>query len=208
MAIPCRAGDSALIRDGGRRPSRFRRAGDVAAYFGLTSRRWQSGTSIDRAASRKRATRTCGALYEAPSGLLTRFKGKDRVKSWGREIAKRSCHRKACVAVACKLTVVMHALWSDGTFYVGDAAAHRATARSARMPRPASFWVRIDERCGSSNAWRPQFDGRQLRQRKSAPADEDRRRPGTTERTLSCQRPRRSRDGRTRSIACGDAPSV
>ena len=28
-------------------PSRFRRARDVAAYFGLTSRRWQSGTSID-----------------------------------------------------------------------------------------------------------------------------------------------------------------
>ncbi len=28
-------------------PSRFRRSRDVAAYFGLTSRRWQSGTSID-----------------------------------------------------------------------------------------------------------------------------------------------------------------
>lgn len=27
--------------------SRFRRSRDVAAYFGLTSRRWQSGTSID-----------------------------------------------------------------------------------------------------------------------------------------------------------------
>ena len=28
-------------------PSRFRRSRDVAAYFGLTSRRWQSGSSID-----------------------------------------------------------------------------------------------------------------------------------------------------------------
>ena len=28
-------------------PSRFRRLRDVAAYFGLTSRGWQSGTSID-----------------------------------------------------------------------------------------------------------------------------------------------------------------
>jgi transposase len=28
-------------------PSRFKRSGDVAAYFGLTSRRWQSGSSID-----------------------------------------------------------------------------------------------------------------------------------------------------------------
>ena len=28
-------------------PSRFRRSRDVAAYFGLTSRRWQSGSTID-----------------------------------------------------------------------------------------------------------------------------------------------------------------
>ncbi|WP_189343676.1 MULTISPECIES: hypothetical protein [unclassified Mesorhizobium] len=36
---------------------------------------------------------------------------------------KRSCHRKACVAVARKLAVMMHAVWSDGTFYVGDPVA-------------------------------------------------------------------------------------
>lgn len=54
---------------------------------------------------------------------MTRFKGKDRVKSWGRDIAKGSCHRKACVAVARKLAVIMHAMWSDGTFHVGDPAA-------------------------------------------------------------------------------------
>jgi transposase len=28
-------------------PSRFRRSRDIAAYFGLTSKRWQSGSSID-----------------------------------------------------------------------------------------------------------------------------------------------------------------
>lgn len=37
-------------------PQRFRRSRDVAAYFGLTSRRWQSGTSVDgRDASARRA---------------------------------------------------------------------------------------------------------------------------------------------------------
>ena len=55
--------------------------------------------------------------------MLTRFKGKDKVKTWGQQIAKRSCHRKAVVAVARKLAVIMHAMWSDGTFYVGDPAA-------------------------------------------------------------------------------------
>ena len=74
------------------------------------------------------------ALYEAVSGLMTRFKDKDRVKSWGREVAKRSCHRKACVAVARKLAVIMHAMWSDGTFYVGDpAASEDAAARRAHV---------------------------------------------------------------------------
>ena len=59
---------------------------------------------------------------------MTRFKGRDNVKSWGREIAKRSSHRQACVAVARKLAVSMHAMWSVGTFYVGDAATTETDA--------------------------------------------------------------------------------
>lgn len=111
-------------------PSRFRRSRDVAAYFGLTSRRWQSGTSIDMQGRISKAGDADArhSLDEAASVLMTRFKGSDKVKSWGRAIAKRSCHRKACVAVARKLAVIMHAMWSDGTFYVGDSAANRSDA--------------------------------------------------------------------------------
>lgn len=111
-------------------PSRFRRSCDVAAYFGLTSRRWQSGTSIDVQGRISKAgdADMRRSLYEAASGLMTRFKGRDKVKSWGQAIAKRSCYRKACVAVARKLAVIMHAMWSDGTFYVGDSAANRSDA--------------------------------------------------------------------------------
>ncbi len=111
-------------------PSRFRRSRDVAAYFGLTSRRWQSGTSID---VQGRVSKTGDAdvrrsLYEAAAGLMTRFKGSDKVKSWGQAIAKGSCHRKVCVVVVRKLAVVMHAMWSGGTFYAGDSAANRSDA--------------------------------------------------------------------------------
>ena len=43
-------------------PSRFRRSRDVAAYLGLTSRRCQSGSSIDmQGGYRRPATPTCGA---------------------------------------------------------------------------------------------------------------------------------------------------
>lgn len=63
------------------------------------------------------------SLYEAASGLMTRFKGRDKVKNWGKANAKRSCQ-----AVARKLAVIMHAMLNDGTFYVGDSAATRSDA--------------------------------------------------------------------------------
>jgi transposase len=120
-------------------PRRFRRSRDVAAYFGLTSRRWQSGTSIDVQGRISKAgdPDVRRALYEAASALLTRFKRNDKVKSWGLTIAKRSCHRKATVAVARKLAVIMHAMWIDGTFYCGDPAARAAdvTAHAAAKAR-------------------------------------------------------------------------
>jgi transposase len=103
-------------------PARFKRSRDVAAYFGLTSKRWQSGTSIDVKGRISKAgdPDVRRALYEAASAMLTRFKGDDTIKTWGLKLAKSKCHAKARVAVARKLAVVMHAMWRDGTFYVGD----------------------------------------------------------------------------------------
>jgi len=65
-------------------PRRFRHTRDVAAYFGLTSRRRQSGASIEVQARGAGDTDVRRALCYAASGLLTRFKGRDEVKSWGR----------------------------------------------------------------------------------------------------------------------------
>ncbi len=112
---------SAAIDD----PTRFRRSRDVAAYFGLTSKRWQSGTSIDVKGRISKAgdPDVRRALYEAASAMLTRFMGSDMIKSWGLKLAKTKCHAKARIAVARKLATVMHAMWRDGTFYIGDAQA-------------------------------------------------------------------------------------
>ncbi len=112
---------SAAIDD----PTRFRRSRDVAAYFGLTSKRWQSGTSIDVKGRISKAgdPDVRRALYEAASAMLARFKGSDMIKSWGLKLAKTKCHAKARIAVARKLATVMHAMWRDGTFYVGDTQA-------------------------------------------------------------------------------------
>ena len=103
----------------------------MAAYFGLTSPRWQSGTSIDVQGRISKAGDgdVRRALYEAAWALLTRFKRKDKIKSWG-FIAKRKCHPKATVAVARKLAVVMHAMWGDGTFYVAIRTHQKPTSRA------------------------------------------------------------------------------
>lgn len=109
-------------------PKRFRRSRDVAAYFGLTSKRWQSGSSIDVQGRISKAgdPEVRRALYEAASAMLTRFKGRDTIKTWGLHLAKTKCHAKARVAVARKLATVMHAMWTDGTCYIGDPDASEA----------------------------------------------------------------------------------
>lgn len=111
-------------------PARFRRSRNVAAYFGLTSKRWQSGTSIDVKGRISKAgdPDVRSALYEAASSMLTRYKGKTALKTWGEKIAKR-CHRKGVVAVARKLAVVMHAMWRDGSEYADQPLADEATGR-------------------------------------------------------------------------------
>ena len=111
----------------------------MAAYFGLTSRRWQSGTSIDVQGRISKAgdADVRRALYEAASALLTRFKRKDKVKSWGMAIDRRTSHSKVTVAVARKLAVIMHAMWVDGTFCCDDPDAAKADvgARAASKDR-------------------------------------------------------------------------
>lgn len=104
-------------------PRRFRRSRDVAAYFGLTSKRWQSGNSIDVQGRISKAgdPDVRHALYEAANCLLHRYKKPDRIKAWGLNLAKKKSHNKACIAIARKLAVVMHAMWTDGTCYEGGA---------------------------------------------------------------------------------------
>jgi transposase len=98
-------------------PHRFRHSKTVGAYFGLTSRRWQSGTSIDVKGRISKAGdgEVRHPLYEAANIMLIRYRGFSSLKVWGLKIAKKRGHQRACVAVARKLAVIMHAMWRDGT---------------------------------------------------------------------------------------------
>jgi len=96
-------------------PQRFKKSRSVGAYFGLTSRRYQSG-EVDYSGRISR----CGDslvrayLYEAASSLLTRTKSWSALKSWGLRIAKNRGMGKAKVAVARKLAIIMHQMWLTG----------------------------------------------------------------------------------------------
>jgi transposase len=97
-------------------PTRFKRSRSVGAYVGLTSRRYASG-EVDwtgRISKCGDAMLRC-YLYEAAGVLLTRVAKWSVLKAWGMWVAKRSGLRKAKVAVARKLAVILHRMWIEGT---------------------------------------------------------------------------------------------
>jgi transposase len=97
-------------------PTRFRRSRSVGAYIGLTTRRHASG-EIDWSGRISK----CGDamlrmyLFEAAGVLLTRVPKWSALKAWGTRLIKRNGLRKAKVAVARKLAVILHRMWVDGT---------------------------------------------------------------------------------------------
>jgi transposase len=95
--------------------ARFRKSKSVGAVFGLTSAKYQSG-EIDRSGAISR----CGdemmrtMLYEAAQSMLRSTKW-SWLKAWAMQIARRRGMKKAIVALARRLAVVMHRIWVDGT---------------------------------------------------------------------------------------------
>ena len=68
------------------------------------------------------------ALYEAAHVILTRSVKGCGLKSWVARLAKRAGMKKAKVALARKLAVVLHRMWTDGTSFVFTAKTITALA--------------------------------------------------------------------------------
>ncbi len=100
-------------------PARFRRSRSVGAYVGLTPRRFASG-EVDWSGRISK----CGDkmlrtyLFEAAGVLLTRVPQWCKLKAWGHRLWKRIGFKKAKVAVARKLAVILHRMWRDGTDFI------------------------------------------------------------------------------------------
>jgi transposase len=97
-------------------PGRFRSSRTVAAHFGLTPRRYQSGeTDNPGRISKAGDPAVRQALYGAAHALMTRSDAWSVLKAWGLRLAKVRGHRRAVIAVARKLAVILHRMWLDGT---------------------------------------------------------------------------------------------
>ncbi len=96
-------------------PARFKSSKQTGAHFGLTPKKYQSGqTDITGRISKIGDAAVREALYQAAHVMLTKpVKGCPELKSWAMRIARRAGMRKAKVALARKLAVVMHRMLAD-----------------------------------------------------------------------------------------------
>ncbi len=104
-------------------PANFRSSRSVAAWFGLTTRRYQLGeVDYDGHISRRGDAHMRGLLYEAATVLLTRSWVDSDLRIWAPKLRERLRFKRAAVAVARKLTVIMHAMLRSGPSYLTKAA--------------------------------------------------------------------------------------
>jgi transposase len=95
---------------------RFRKVSDIGAFLGLTPRRYQSGeTDYSGRVSKCGDAMMRGLLFEAASCLIRQVRRFSPLKSWAVRLAGRRGFKKAAVATARKIAVLMLTLWKDGT---------------------------------------------------------------------------------------------
>lgn len=107
-------------------PENFRTSRSVGAWLGLTTRRYQSGeVDYDGHISRRGDNRLRGLLYEAATVLLTRTSARTEssLKRWGLKLRERLGFKRAAVAVARKLAVIMHSMLKTGEVFNASAGA-------------------------------------------------------------------------------------
>ena len=97
-------------------PARFRKSKDLGPYFGLTPSKYQSG-EVDWTGRITKVgdARVRTTLFEAANVVLSRVTRFSTLKAWALRIAKLRGVKRAKVALARKLAVVLHRMWVDAT---------------------------------------------------------------------------------------------
>src|SRR3954471_1628 len=99
-------------------PTRIAKSRDVGPLFGLTPGRYQSGeTDIIGKITKVGDVMVRTALFEAATVMLTRSTTSSRLKAWALDLVKRRGTKRAIVALARKLGVILHRIWVDGSTF-------------------------------------------------------------------------------------------
>jgi transposase len=102
-------------------PNRFERSRDVGCYLGLTPKQRQSGDSNPQLHISKTGDEYLRALLVNCSHYILGPFGSDcYLRQWGSSLAERggdNGKKRAVVAVARKLSVLLHRLWVSGAVY-------------------------------------------------------------------------------------------
>jgi len=103
-------------------PTRFKSSKSVGPHFGLTPKRYQSGeTDVTGRISKCGDASVRAALFEAAHIILTKpVKAAGALKRWAMAIARRAGPRKAKVALARRLAVILHRMWINWTPFDAD----------------------------------------------------------------------------------------
>ena len=105
-------------------PDNFARSRSVGAWLGLTTKRYQSGeVDYDGRISRQGDAYLRGLLYEAATVILTRAHADSELRSWGLRLREKIGFKRAAIAVARKLSVIMHTMLKSGELFVRSPVA-------------------------------------------------------------------------------------
>jgi transposase len=99
-------------------PANFAKSRSVGAWIGLTTKRYQSGeVDYDGHISRRGDNHLRGLLYEAATVILTRTMADSTLRTWGLKLKEKIGFKRAAVAVARKLAVIMHTMLKTGELF-------------------------------------------------------------------------------------------
>ena len=103
-------------------PARFTSSKNVGPWVGLTPSRNQSGErDVSGGITKAGDVNLRRALCQAATVMMNRGRA-TWLRSWGAQVAKRRGRKRAMVALARRISVILHRMWIDGTTFRMEAA--------------------------------------------------------------------------------------
>ena len=103
-------------------PARFASSKNVGPWVGLTPSRSQSGErDVSGGITKAGDVNLRRALCQAATVMMNRGRS-TWLRTWGAQLAKRRGRKRAMVALARRIAVILHRMWVDGTTFQFEAA--------------------------------------------------------------------------------------